>query len=76
MSSLSPKLPDPAGRPFSRSRLRQWMRALYHDPTSEERAMEERRQSLLDELNRAVREAPDDVPIRNLIERLNQHRGD
>lgn len=38
--------------------------------------MEERRQLLLDELNRAVAEAPDDMPIREVVERLNRHRDD
>ncbi len=59
-----------------RNRLREWFKHLHHDPTAEERAMEERRQRLLEDLNRAVAEAPDDVPIKNIIERLNHHRDD
>ena len=60
----------------ARDRIRQWLRALHHDPSAEDRAMEARRQQLLDDLNRAVAEAPDDVPIRSIIERLNHHRDD
>lgn len=59
----------------ARDRIRQWIKTLHHDPSADERAMQERRQRLLDELDRAVREAPDDVPIKSIIERLN-HRDD
>lgn len=59
-----------------RDRLRQWLKHLHHDPAAEEGAMDERRRQLLEDLSRAVSEAPDDVPIKNIIERLNQHRDD
>jgi hypothetical protein len=57
-------------------KVRQWIRTLHRDPTAEERAMQERRARLLEELNRAVAETPDDVPIRDVIARLNSHSGD
>ena len=38
--------------------------------------MHARREQLLSDLNRAVAEAPDDVPIKNIVERLNRHRDD
>ena len=38
--------------------------------------MQARRERLLEDLNRAVAEAPDDVPIKSIIERLNHHRDD
>ncbi len=56
--------------------VRNWMRTLHRDPTEEERAMQERRARLLEELNRAVAETPDDVPIRDVIARLNSHGDD
>jgi hypothetical protein len=58
------------------ARVRDWIRTLHRDPTEEERAMEERRAHLLEELNRAVAETPDDVPIRDVIARLNSHIDD
>ena len=67
-------LPPPA-RSMS-SRLRWWLRALQRDPSLEEKTMRVRRQQLLDDLNRAVAEAPDDVPIKSIVERLNRHRDD
>jgi hypothetical protein len=54
-------------------KVRNWIRTLHRDPTAEERAMQERRARLLEELNRAVAETPDDVPIRDVIARLNSH---
>ena len=51
--------------------LRDWIRVLHHDPTAEERAVSERRARLLDELNRAVADAPDDMPLRDVIAGLN-----
>ncbi len=59
--------------PFPRMsrRLREWLRVLQHDPTAEERAAAERRARLLDELNRAVADAPDDMPLREVIARIN-----
>lgn len=53
------------------SRLQEWLRILHRDPSAEERAAQERRERLLVELNRAVAEAPDDLPLRDLIERIN-----
>lgn len=57
-------------------KVRDWIRALYRDPSEEERAMHERRAHLLEELNRAVAETPDDVPIHDVIARLNSHSDD
>lgn len=51
--------------------VRDWLRVLHHDPTAEERAANERRARLLDELNRAVSDAPDDMPLRDVIARVN-----
>ncbi len=67
-------MPPPA-RSMS-SRLRRWLRALQRNPSLEEKTMRARRQQLLDDLNRAVAEAPDDVPIKSIVERLNRHRDD
>ena len=57
-------------------KVRDWIRALHRDPSEEERAMQKRRARLLEELNRAVAETPDDVPIRDVIARLNSHNDD
>ena len=57
-------------------RVRDWLRLLHRDPTAEQRAIEERRALLLEELNRAVAAEPDDVPIRQIIDRLNHHADD
>lgn len=57
-------------------RVRNWIQTLHRDPTAEERAMQERRARLLEELNRAVAETPDDIPIRDVIARLNHHIDD
>jgi len=62
----SPPPPRTMGR-----RLREWLRVLHRDPSAEERAARERRERLLEELNRAVAEAPDDLPLRNIIDRIN-----
>lgn len=56
--------------------LRDWLRVLHHDPTAEERAAEERRARLLDELNHAVADAPDDMPLRDVISRINNPYSD
>lgn len=64
------------GRVSTRERLRRLLKILQREPAEEERLMEERRQRLLDDLSRAVAEAPDDVPIKSVIERLNRHRED
>lgn len=73
--------PPPAKPPRSvalpmRRRLREWVRTLQRDPSVEEVASTERRERLLEELNRAVADAPDDIPIRDLIKRINQHHDD
>ncbi|MBC8101277.1 MAG: hypothetical protein H7Z41_01640 [Cytophagales bacterium] len=71
--------PDsPAKNPVRKmqGKVREWIRALHRDPDAEERAMGERRALLLEELNRAVADAPDDVPIRDIIARLNSHLDD
>ena len=70
------RVPVPARVREISGRVREWIRALHRDPTAEERAMEERRAHLLEELNRAVAEAPDDVPIRYVVDRLNHHPDD
>ena len=82
--SPAPPSPPPEGNgviatPPARSmssRLRRWLRALQRDPSLEEKTMRARREQLLNDLNRAVAEAPDDVPIKNIVERLNRHRDD
>ena len=56
--------------------LRDWLRVLHHDPTAEERAANERRARLLDELNHAVSDAPDDMPLRDVISRVNNPYSD
>jgi hypothetical protein len=60
----------------TRDRLTGWIKRLHHDPTAEERAASEHREQLLRDLATAVADAPDDVPIKNVIERLNRHRDD
>ena len=75
-----PGNPAPAAKPsrFPRMprQLRDWLRVLHHDPTAEERAAHERRARLLDELNRAVSDAPDDMPLRDVISRINNPYSD
>jgi hypothetical protein len=71
----------PASKPSSliprmSRQLRDWLRVLHHDPTAEERAADERRARLLDELNRAVSDAPDDMPLRDVISRVNNPYSD
>ena len=56
--------------------LREWLRVLHHDPTAEERVAAERRARLLDELNHAVADAPDDMPLRDVIARINNTYSD
>ena len=79
-SSVASSLPTPATKisPFPRMtrQLREWLRVLYHDPTAEERAAAERRARLLEELNRAVADAPDDMPLRDVIARINNPYSD
>ena len=72
----SAEAPEPPARLSTRERVREWIRTLYRDPNAEERGMEERRQRLLEEINHAVADAPDDMPIKNIIERLNRHHDD
>lgn len=67
---------SPALRGGIRARVRSWIRTLHRDPTAEERAMQKRRQQLLDELTHAVADAPDDMPIGEVVKRLNHHRDD
>ena len=57
-------------------KLQDWIRTVLRDPSAEERAITERRARLLDELNRAVSDAPDDMPLRDVIERINHPYGD
>ena len=68
----------PPYRTFSpvRARVAAWIDVLQGDPTAEERAAAERRTLLLAELNRTVADAPDDVPIKYVIDRLNRHWDD
>ena len=66
-------LPPPAVRISARERLRHWIEYLHGDPDAEEKAMEERRRRLLDSLTREVAEAPDDMPISQVVRRLNDH---
>ncbi len=75
-----PGNPVPAAKltrfPRMPRQLRDWLRVLHHDPTAEERAASERRARLLDELNRAVSDAPDDMPLRDVISRVNNPYSD
>lgn len=57
-------------------RVRTWIQTLHRDPSAEERAAMERRARLLVEINRTVAEAPDDIPIKDLVARLNRHHDD
>lgn len=59
-----------------RARVDAWITNLQRDPSAEQHAAEERRAALLADLNRTVAEAPDDVPIRYVINRLNRHWDD
>ena len=59
-----------------KAKLEGWIAQLHADPTAEERAAAERRALLLQELNQTVAEAPDDVPIKYVISRLNRHWDD
>ena len=59
-----------------RARVAAWIDTLQRDPSAEERVAAERRALLLEELNRTVADAPDDVPIKYVIERLNRHWDD
>lgn len=72
--------PSPGTKPSRIPRmprqLRDWLRVLHHDPTAEERAASERRARLLDELNHAVADAPDDMPLRDVIARVNNTYSD
>lgn len=62
-------------RPMSR-RLREWLRAIHHDPGAEERAAEERRGRLLAELSDATANSSDDIPLFETMGRLNHHYED
>ena len=59
-----------------RARLEAWIAAIHRDPAIEERSVAERKARLLAELNQAVSEAPDDMPIKDIIARLNHHHED
>lgn len=72
----SPSSAKSAIFPRMSRQLRDWLRVLHHDPTAEERASDERRARLLDELNRAVSDAPDDMPLRDVIARVNNPYSD
>ncbi|MBC8142279.1 MAG: hypothetical protein H7Y38_12645 [Armatimonadetes bacterium] len=75
----APAAPPTSGRfalPRMPRKLREWLRVLHHDPSAEERAASERRARLLDELNRAVADAPDDLPLRDVIARINNPYSD
>lgn len=60
----------------SRSRLRRFVEHLYRNPEAEAEAVDERRARLLEELTQAVAEAPEDMPIRDVIAKLNRHDDD
>jgi len=77
--AAEPVTTEPLGSvpsPPMRRRVRDWIRALYRDPDAEARAIEDRRARLLGEINQAVADAPDDIPIKQLIEQLNRHHDD
>ena len=69
----NPDVPDISP---ARARVAAWIDVLQRDPTAEERAAAERRTSLLTELNRTIADAPDDIPIKYVIDRLNRHWDD
>lgn len=78
-----PPAPEPLsapGRPDALAsvadRVRGWLKHLHHEPTEAERAAAAERARLLDELNRAVADAPDDVPLRDVIARANRFGGE
>ena len=75
-----PGAPAPEAAPPRRvalqKRVREWIQVLHRDPSAEERAASERRAHLLVQINQAVAEAPDDIPIKDLVARLNRHNAD
>ena len=75
-----PGTPAPEAAPPRRfalqKRVREWIQTLHRDPSAEERAASERRARLLVQINQAVAEAPDDIPIKDLVARLNRHNAD
>lgn len=73
---VAPPVPARFALPRMGRKLREWLRTLHHDPSAEERAAAERRARLLDELNRAVADAPDDLPLRDVIARVNNPYSD
>ena len=66
----------PPRRVALQKRVREWIQVLHRDPSAEERAARERRARLLVQINQAVAEAPDDIPIKDLVARLNRHDAD
>ena len=58
------------------TRLRRWVEHLYRNPNAEAESVDERRARLLEELTQAVADAPDDMPIREVISKLNRHADD
>ncbi len=72
-TAATPRRPAPFG---IQKRVKEWIRVLHRDPTEEARANDERRARLLDEINRAVADAPDDIPIKDLVAQLNRHNDD
>lgn len=80
VNETSPDAPAPEAAPPRRfamqKRVRQWIQTLHRDPSAEARAANERRARLLVQINQAVAEAPDDIPIKDLVARLNRHSDD
>ena len=73
---VPPRPASPPRRSPVRARLEAWIATIHRDPAIEERSVAERKARLLAELNRAVSEAPDDMPIKDIIARLNHHHDD
>lgn len=59
-----------------RQRMLNWLRASQGLPRFTNAPTDERRRRLLEDLNHAVAQAPDDMPIREVIRSLNQHGDD
>lgn len=75
--TAAPSLPlNTVPAPRTSRRLRDWIQRLQTEPQAEAVAAEERRARLLEELSQAVADAPDDLPIGEVVRRLNRHADD
>jgi len=84
VSTTGNNVTEPVRPKTLRERIRAWLtpktdttpELRARDLAADEAALEERRQRLLAELAHAVADAPDDVPIQEVIRRLNHHDDD